>query len=171
MVLGVNEAHCSAQMSAGDWFKIAYDNDVDTYSLVFNAKNEVQGKGVTLSADGKVAILPYGNFAGHTDAHLHPVRQYLLQKAIVALGYEFFAKDARNLSLYKYQLDEGKTGLYLVNASLDPCKWLDLNLGQEKLVKAQGLDGENFESLEINGNKIKVDIDHLSSKLIIIETE
>lgn len=169
VVSGVQKAHCSAQVNSGDWYRIEYEDDIRIYSQVYNAKNQVQGSGMTLSANDRCAILPYGNFQANVTSHYHPVRQALLQNALKDLGQAIYIKNARNMSIYNYQLANDRIGLYVVNASLDGCEKLDMYLGDCEILKAEQLVEDSFEIINHDQNIIYANIPPLDAKLLVIQ--
>ena len=127
---GLREARASAVISSSDALRVAYapGADVAPYTAFFDSFRRRTAPGQAL-INGRVFLYPFGRFPSPIDIPpmlLNPVRQELLQDALLRMGAKFpLVQGAPYVAPYVWK-DGKKRGVYVVNASTDGIEALSL---------------------------------------------
>jgi hypothetical protein len=124
---GIEEARISAQAVTGDFVKFDYSGNIVLKTMVKNPFSDTVAAGMA-EFEGRVLILPYGHFKDSYQSHLNPVRQEIIQDALVKAKIgrcPTFIKGEPYVAVHQYGFGDKKVAII--------CNWSNDKLDEVEI--------------------------------------
>lgn len=174
---GMDKARVSAVICASDALKIEYEEGAEPITRLYNSFRQEAAPGLTVLRN-QACIFPFGHLPNPLDLprmFLNNIRQDLLQDILsdvpARINRPPFVKGHPYINPYYYPLENG-FALYLVNASLDHCSHIVIDIGSRSVsgVSAGSSREEHFRNVDYRceGSRLYTDLALESMETVLI---